>query len=198
VLDRALRQPTKSSKGALIIMNTSLRTAVAAAAIAGAGLAGFGLTSAFAQTDTGDDATTTTEAPADAPDGAARPDGPGCHGGPGLDAMAEAIGIDVEELRTALQDGQTPAEVAEANGVSRADLVDAIVADITTHIEEHVADGGLTQEQADERLADVEANAELIVDGERPEGMGPGGPGRGGPPPFGEDDAPAEDSGTDA
>ena len=57
-------------------------------------------------------------------------------GGPGLDAMAEVIGIDVEELHTALEDGQTPAEVAEANGVSRADLVDAIVADITSHIEQ--------------------------------------------------------------
>ena len=44
--------PDKSSKGALI-MPTSLRTAVAAAAIAGAGLAGFGVTSAFAQTDSG-------------------------------------------------------------------------------------------------------------------------------------------------
>ena len=178
-------------------MDNPLRAAVAAAAIAGAGLAGFGFSAAFAQTDDGDDTTTTTEAPAE--DGAAadeaRPEG--CAGGPALDAMAEAIGIDAEELRTALEDGQTPAEVAEANGVSRADLVDAIVADITAHIEEHVADGGLTQAEADERLADVEANAELIVDGERPEGMGPGGPGRGGPPPFG-DEAPAEDSSTDA
>ncbi len=170
-------------------MNTPLRAAVAAAAIAGAGLAGFGFSAAFAQTDSGDDTTTTTEAPAD---DAARPEG--CVGGPGLDAMAEAIGIDAEDLRTALQDGQTPAEVAEANGVSRADLVDAVVAEITSHIEQGVEDGHLTQEQADERLAEVEAHAEAIVDGERPEGMGPGGPGgpgRGGPPPFADDDADA-------
>lgn len=168
-------------------MPTPFRTAVAAAAIAGAGLAGFGLTSAFAQTDDG--ATTTTEAPADAAGRPGRPGGPGCEGrGPGLDAMAEAIGIEVEDLRTALQDGQTPAEVAEANGVSRADLVDAIVADITDHIEQGVEDGHLTQAEADERLADVEDHANDIVDGVRPEGMGPGGPG--GHPPA--------DSGTDA
>jgi len=176
-------------------MKNPLRAAVAAAAIAGAGLAGFGFSAAVAQTDSGDDATTTTEAPA--ADQAAPPEGCEGRGGPGLDAMAEAIGIDVEDLHTALQDGQTPAEVAEANGVSRADLVDAIVAEITSHIEQGVEDGHLTQAEADERLADVEANAELIVDGERPEGMGPGGPGRGGPPPFG-DEAPAEDSSTDA
>ena len=104
-----------------------------------------------------------------------------------------------DELRAALEDRQTPAEVAEANGVSRSDLVDALVADITVHIEEHVADGDLTQAEADERLADVEANAEAIADGERPEGFGPGGPGRGGPPPAG-DEAPADatDTATDA
>jgi hypothetical protein len=164
-------------------MPTSLRTAVAAAAIAGAGLAGFGVTSAFAQTDTGDDATTTTEAPADA---AAQPGAPGCEGrggGPALDAMAEAIGIDVEDLLAALEDGQTPAEVAEANDVSRADLVDAVVADITDHIEQGAEDGDLTQAEADERLADVEDHANDIVDGVHPEGMGPG---RGGPPPTSE------------
>ncbi|MET0159083.1 MAG: hypothetical protein ABW279_06335 [Acidimicrobiales bacterium] len=157
-------------------MPTSLRTAVAAAAIAGAGLAGFGITSAFAQTDTGDDATTTTEAPADA---STRPGAPGCEGrggGPALDAMAEAIGIEVEDLRAALEDGQTPAEVAEANDVSRADLVDAIVAEITDRIEQGAENGDLSQAQADERLADVEDHANDIVDGM---GHGPGGP----PPP---------------
>ena len=154
-------------------MPTSLRTAVAAAAIAGAGLAGFGVTTAFAQTDTGDDATTTTEAPADA---AGQPGAPGCEGrggGPALDTMAEAIGIDVDDLHAALEDGQTPAEVAEANGVSRAALVEAIVADITDHIDQAVEDGELTQDEADERLADVEDHAGDIVDGVHPAGMGP-------------------------
>ncbi len=171
-------------------MKTPLRAAVAAAAIAGAGLAGFGFSNALAQTDTGDDAAT-TEAPAD---DAARP--AGCEGrhGPGLDAMAAAIGIDVEDLRTALQDGQTPAEVAEDNGVSRVDLIDALVADITDHIDQGVEDGRLTRDEADERLADVEAAAGSIVDGERPEGFGPGRPHSGGPG----EDAPESDTGADA
>lgn len=155
-----------------------VRAAVAAAAIAGAGLAGFGLTSAFAQT--ADDAPATTEAPA--PDEAGRPPG-GCEGR-GLDALAEAIGIDAEDLRAALQDGQTPAEVAEDNGVSRDDLVDAVVADIDEHLDQAVEDGHLTEDEADERRADAEDRANAIVDGERPEGMRPG---PGGPPPF-EDD----------
>lgn len=158
-------------------MRTPVRAAVVAATITGAGLAGFGLTTAFAQQD--DSATTTTEQPA-VPDGdQARPGGPGCAGrGPGLEAMADAIGISEDDLRAALEDGQTPAEVAEANGVSRADLVDAIVADIDEHLDQAVEDGHLTEAEADERRADVEEHANAIVDGERPEppeGMAPPG-----------------------
>lgn len=177
-------------------MRTSIRAATAAAAIAGAGLAGFGLTTAFAQTD--EEAPTTTEAPAPSDDGA-RPDGPGgpgCHGrgrGPGLEAMAEAIGIEVEELRTALQDGQTPAEVAEENGVSREDLVAAVVEGINTHLDEAVEAGRLTEAEADERRAEAEDHANDIVDGVRPEGMRPG---PGGPPPW--DGPEGEDTDTDA
>ncbi len=167
-------------------MQSPVRAAAAAAAIAGAGLAGFGLTSAFAQEGNGDDATTTTEAPADA----AGRGGPGCAGGPALDTMAEAIGIDVEALRTALEDGQTPAEVAEANDVSRADLIDAIVAELNAHIDQAVEDGRLTEAEADERRAEVEDQAAAIADGERPEGFGP----PGGPPGMSEDDAAAEDT----
>ena len=51
--------------------------------------------------------------------------------------------------------------------------MDAIVADITDHIEQGVEDGDLTQAEADERLADVEDRANDIVDGM---GHGPGGP----------------------
>lgn len=45
-----------------------------------------------------------------------------------LEAAAEAIGISVDDLKTALKDGQTLAQVAEANGVDRQTLIDALVA----------------------------------------------------------------------
>jgi hypothetical protein len=176
-------------------MQTPVRAAAAAAAIVGAGLAGFGLTSALAQTDD-EDPTTTTEAPAAddaAPDDA--PEGAGCIGhGAGLEAMAETIGIEVDELRAALEEGQTPAEVAEANGVSREYLVAALVEEINTHLDEAVENGDLTEVEADERRAEVEDHANDIVDGVRPEGglrMGPGGP-----PPFAEDGADATGTAT--
>ena len=47
---------------------------------------------------------------------------------------AEAIGIDAGELRAALPDGQTIAQVAEANGVDPQDVIDALVARSTERI----------------------------------------------------------------
>jgi prolyl-tRNA editing enzyme YbaK/EbsC (Cys-tRNA(Pro) deacylase) len=47
---------------------------------------------------------------------------------------AEAIGIDADELRAALRDGQTIAQVAEANGVDPQDVIDALVARSTERI----------------------------------------------------------------
>jgi hypothetical protein len=77
----------------------------------------------------------------------------GGRGGPGLEAAAGAIGITEEELRTALRDGGTLAEVAEANGVDPQAVIDALVAELQTRLDERVADGDLTQEEADEKLA---------------------------------------------
>lgn len=77
----------------------------------------------------------------------------GGRGGPGLEVAADAIGITEEELRTALRDGGTLAEVAEANGVDPQAVIDALVAELQTRLDEKVADGDLTQEEADEKLA---------------------------------------------
>jgi ferredoxin len=52
--------------------------------------------------------------------------GPG--GGPKLDVVVEALGITGEELRTALQEGQSIADIAEAQGVDVQTVIDALVA----------------------------------------------------------------------
>jgi uncharacterized protein YidB (DUF937 family) len=97
------------------------------------------------------------------------PDGPGFgfghRGGfafhAGLDTAAEAIGITEDELRAGLEDGQTIAEVAEANGVDVQTVIDALVAEATARIDEEVAEGDLDQETADEIKADL---AEHLTD----------------------------------
>jgi hypothetical protein len=57
-----------------------------------------------------------------------------------LTAAADAIGITADELKTALQGGQTIAEVAEANGKSVQSVIDALVAQATTDLTERITD----------------------------------------------------------
>ena len=103
----------------------------------------------------------------------------GFHGGFALDAAAEALGITAEELRTALGEGKTLAEIAEAEGVETDALVDDLVDAATERIERAVTDGRLTQERADELIAALpERIATAVQDGFGGRGFGPGGPGR--------------------
>jgi hypothetical protein len=113
----------------------------------------------------------------------ARPEGfgrGGGHGGGGrLDtaAAADALGIPEQELRTRTQAGETLADIAEAEGVAESELVDALVGAARTRLADAVADGRLTQAEADARAADLEARITDSLD----EPCGPGGRGGRGP-----------------
>lgn len=109
--------------------------------------------------------------------------GPGAHGmrgGPGLDAAAEALGITTDELREALQGGSSLAEIAEQKGVNRQAVIDALTTEAKERIMTKLSEGSITQEQADERLAELDARIADRVDNSGG-GAGPGGPGRPGP-----------------
>jgi hypothetical protein len=132
--------------------------------------------------------------------------GPGGHGpgggrGVSTDAAAEALGMTAEELRTALEvDGTTLADVAEAQGVETATLVDALVSAATERIEGKVTEGRITQEQADVQIAVLPDRIAALVEKELRFG-GPGGRGghgpRGGGPTDAPTDAPTDDAPTD-
>ena len=100
----------------------------------------------------------------------------GGHRGGGFDlsTAATALGMTEDELRTALEtDGTTLADVAGDQGVEVDALVDALVTAQQERIADAVEDGRLTQEQADERLADLEERVTERVNSEAPVG-GPG------------------------
>ncbi|MCP4435188.1 MAG: hypothetical protein GY812_06765 [Actinomycetia bacterium] len=130
----------------------------------------------------------------------ARPEGRKGHGHKGIkggEAAAEALGITTQELRQALRDGATIAEVAALQGVDVQTVVDAMVAEAQERLAAAVADGKLTQEEADEKAAELTERITDVVNNGRPEGergpRGPRGPGgQGGP---GSQDAPAEGEG---
>lgn len=80
---------------------------------------------------------------------------PGPHHGhlfaPGLDAAADALGMERAELAEALRDGTTIAELAEERGVDVDRVVDAMVADARERISEFVHEGGAHLELRAER-----------------------------------------------
>lgn len=112
-----------------------------------------------------------------------------------LEGVTDLLGIDAAELRELLADGQTLAEIGEANGVSVDDLVAALVSEVEERLASAVEDGDLTQEEADEKLADATERATDMVNGEFERPERDGFRGRGGPGGFGPGgDAPADDA----
>lgn len=95
----------------------------------------------------------------------------GEHRGRGLEAAAGALGMSADELRSALREGQTVAEVAEAQGVEVQAVIDAMVAEVAEHLAEKVESGDRTQEEADEILERATARITDLVSNGRP---GPG------------------------
>lgn len=114
--------------------------------------------------ETDDDAEVDGEVDGDDVDGE-RGERRGHRGGCDLDEAAEAIGIDEAELRTAIENGDTIADVAAANGVDADVVIDAMVDAKAERIAEKVEEGRLTQAEADEKLADVETRIEARVNG---------------------------------
>ena len=115
--------------------------------------------------------------------------GPGGLIGAGLDTVATTLGVTADEVRAALESGQTLADLAVSKGKTAQDVIDAVVAEATTRINTAVTDGKITQAQADERLADVTKFATDFVNNGGP-AFGPGfggGRGFGGPGHHGDD-----------
>jgi polyhydroxyalkanoate synthesis regulator phasin len=104
------------------------------------------------------------------------------------DAAAEVLDMSPDELMEQLKDGNSLADVAEAQGMSEDSFKAALLVQVQAQLDELVAEGGLTQEQADEIFQRTEDNIDGIVTGE---GCGPGfggkrhGPGGFGGPGFG-------------
>jgi hypothetical protein len=127
-------------------------------ALAGGGVAGalLGTPSPSGAQDGTDE---TTEAPA--------PEGLGGfreHRGQSLEVAADALGITTDELRSALEDGQSIAQVAEAQGVDVQTVIDALVADGTDRLEAAI-------DELPDRMAEL-VEREGLPDRGRPGGPG--------------------------
>jgi polyhydroxyalkanoate synthesis regulator phasin len=100
------------------------------------------------------------------------------HGGLGhfleLDAAADFLGLTESQLRDELADGKTLAQVARDHGKSVDGLIDAMVAEAKSHLDDAVAAGRITQAQADAVLADLKQRITDRVNNGTFRGFGPG------------------------
>lgn len=94
----------------------------------------------------------------------------------GIDTAAEVLGMDVADLAAERQAGKSLAEIAASKGVSTDSLISALLAAREAALDEAVASGRITQEQADYMLEHMSENiADRIDDTE----VGPRGGSRG-------------------
>ena len=82
------------------------------------------------------------------------------------DAAAEVLGITQADLTEQLQDGNSLAEVAEAQGLSQEEFTTQLLAELRAYYDGEVAEGELTQEEADTIFERIEERIDGIVSGE--------------------------------
>jgi hypothetical protein len=92
-------------------------------------------------------------------------------GGPGMgsEALTELLGLTAEEIHTQLHDGTTLAEIATAQGVEVQAVVDALVAELDTRLDEAVANGRIDRADADLYHADATTKITDMVNNGRPD-----------------------------
>jgi hypothetical protein len=83
--------------------------------------------------------------------------------GAAVRVSADTIGIPVDELRAALRNGQSIAQVAESKGVATQQVIDAVVVATTAKIDEAAAAGKIDAARAEELQANLPTLAERLV-----------------------------------
>lgn len=95
--------------------------------------------------------------------------------GEGLDTIASTLGITTDELQSELQSGSTLEQIITNHGSSVDTVVQALVAQAKTDLDQAVADGKLTQSQADQLLANLPDRLTQMIQNGFPGPCGPGG-----------------------
>ena len=85
------------------------------------------------------------------------------HGEACSETVTDLLGLTHEELHELRLESNSLADIAEANGVSADELVDAIIADRVEAVEAKVTDGTLTREQADFMIQRITERTEEAV-----------------------------------
>ena len=91
------------------------------------------------------------------------------HGGPRFEAAATYLGMTAAELRAAVDEDTSLADLARERGKSVSGLVDALMPEARARVEAAFAAGRITEAERDERVAGLRERITALVNGERPE-----------------------------
>jgi hypothetical protein len=100
--------------------------------------------------------------------------------GPASDAAAKAIGISADQLRQELP-GKSLADVAKAHNVDPKKVADAIKAELTTRIDQAVANNRLSADRAAQMKQHLSEQVDQMMNHQLPQRPAAGQPGRPGP-----------------
>jgi len=89
--------------------------------------------------------------------------------------VANDLGVSTTDMRTALDNGQTLAQVAQAHGKSASDLKTYLQNQLKTRLDQEVTAGRLTSQQETDRLNQASTHIDQLINSTGPQG---------GPPPF--------------
>jgi hypothetical protein len=81
-----------------------------------------------------------------------------------LAAIAEATGLDQQEIMTQTREDKTLLEIAQANGADVDEILAQVVAAETERVNQAVADGSLEQAEADQWLAGLETRVKELLE----------------------------------
>jgi hypothetical protein len=77
--------------------------------------------------------------------------------------IADILNMKVEDLVAARQAGKSFVDIAKEKGVSEAELLDALMAQVKASVDSLVASGRMSQSQADQVLANVRTNLKAAI-----------------------------------
>ncbi len=97
------------------------------------------------------------------------------------ESVTGLLGLTAEEIRELRQEGKSLVEIAAGQNIQEEELINAIMADKKAALDKMVEEGTLTQELADQRLAQMRERVELAINRTTtgaPEWAGAGGKGQ--------------------
>jgi hypothetical protein len=83
-----------------------------------------------------------------------------------LDEIAEFLGIEPADIRSGLEEGQSLAQIAEANGKSRDELKAFLVNEVNEYVDQALENDRITEERAAEIRENAAARIDELIDHE--------------------------------